>query len=70
METLDDIKENPQVQTQQVTLKSQTSYSGQIYPPNFSLEIPTFLSIIRNSDLSKSFKEEMSAFQKKASKIS
>ncbi|XP_060790845.1 complement component C6 [Neoarius graeffei] len=67
VETLDDIKENPQVQTQQVTLKSQTSYSGQIYPPSFSLEIPTFLSIIRNSDLSKSFKEEMSAFQKKDS---
>ncbi|MCJ8740947.1 hypothetical protein PDJAM_G00064810 [Pangasius djambal] len=67
VETLEDIKENPPVQTQEVTSKTQNSYSGQIYPQDFSLGIPFFLSFIQNSLQSKSFKEEMSAFQKKDS---
>lgn len=65
MEVLEDIKENPPVQTQQVTTKSEISGLGQIYPQGYHLNIPILLKIIRDSQSSSSFKEEISAFQKK-----
>ncbi|XP_053505413.1 complement component C6 [Ictalurus furcatus] len=66
VETLEDIKENLLVQTQQVTSHSQT-HSKQTGQRDSSWGIPFFLSHIQNSQKSGSFKEEMSALQKKDS---
>lgn len=68
METLEDIKENLLVQTQQVTSHSQT-HSKQTGQRDSSWGIPIFLSHIQNSQKSGSFKEEMSALQKKVKEV-
>ncbi|TSX03288.1 Complement component C6 [Bagarius yarrelli] len=60
VETLEDVKENLPVQTEMITLKSHRSSSAD---PSFGLLI--FLHFLQNSQ--GSFKEELSAFQKKDS---
>lgn len=53
------------MQTQQVSLESQISFSTQTYTQDMSVEIPIILRIFQNSQQAKSFKEELGAFQKK-----
>ncbi|KAK3523894.1 hypothetical protein QTP70_015724 [Hemibagrus guttatus] len=67
VETLEDIKENLPVHSESVTLKSQVSTSGLSHPHGYSFNIPIFLRVLRQSHGSRSFKEELSAFQKKDS---
>ncbi|KAK3555393.1 hypothetical protein QTP86_015682 [Hemibagrus guttatus] len=67
VETLEDIKENLPVHSESVTLKSQVSTSGSSHPHGYSFNIPIFLRVLRQSHGSRSFKEELSAFQKKDS---
>ncbi|KAM9450353.1 complement component C6 [Clarias gariepinus] len=67
VETLEDIKVNPPVKTQEVTSESKTSSFGRGLPEGLSVNIPIFLSIFRNSLQSTSFKEQINTFQKKDS---
>ncbi|KAG7321045.1 hypothetical protein KOW79_015460 [Hemibagrus wyckioides] len=67
VETLEDIKENLPVHSEQVTPKTQISSSESSNPGGYSLNIPIFLKVLRQSHQSKSFEEELSAFQKKDS---
>ncbi|GAA6098810.1 complement component C6, partial [Tachysurus ichikawai] len=67
VETIEDIKVNLPVNSETITLKHELSSSGITYPYGYSLNIPIILNIFQNSQRSNSFKEELSAFQKKDS---
>ncbi|KAI4879691.1 hypothetical protein NFI96_032019 [Prochilodus magdalenae] len=69
VEDIEDIKENPPVKTETISLGGGSSYSVNPYTPDYVLNIPIFFrNILLHSGQSKSFKEEVKAFQQKARK--
>lgn len=68
MEKLEDIKVNPPVQTEVVSLKNSFSNTNNMYQSGNGVQIPILLQIILSSGQSSSFKEELSSFQQKVSK--
>ncbi|KAF7696949.1 hypothetical protein HF521_005367 [Silurus meridionalis] len=66
VEQLEDIKESPPVQANEITLSSQRSYTGDTLMDS-GWGVPILLGSFQRSHKGNSFKEELKAFQKKDS---